>query len=159
MSEWEKKREIMLHYDQTATGYDTQYSEEQKAKIEAALDLLRLTDNSLVLDMGCGTGLLFPYIAEKIELLVGIDLSLNLLKQAKKRMKNYSNTHIILADADLTPFQNQIFHTAFAITLMQNMPNPPATVKEIERITKPKSTIVLTTLKKKFAPEAILKLI
>ena len=75
MSEWKKKREVMLHYDQTAASYEAQYAEEQDAKMEAALSGVYLKENSLILDVGCGTGLLFPHIADKARLLVGIDTS------------------------------------------------------------------------------------
>jgi ubiquinone/menaquinone biosynthesis C-methylase UbiE len=159
MSEWKKKREAMLHYDQTAASYDSHYSEEQNAKLKAALEIVPVTDNSSVLDIGCGTGLLFPYVANKAKLLVGIDISPKLLKQAKKRARQHPSTHLILADADKTPFKNQTFQNLFAITLLQNMPDPTATLKEMKRITKPEATIVLTTLKKKFTQKAIIKLL
>ena len=155
MRGWKKKREIMLHYDQTADSYDAQYAEEQNTKKRTALSNVHLRENSLILDMGCGTGLLFPHIADKAKLLVGIDFSKNLLRQAKKRAKQHPNITLIQADADNTPFKNQTFHITFAITLLQNMPDPTATLKETERIAKPKATIILTALKKKFTQKAI----
>ena len=159
MDEWKKKREVMLHYDQTAGGYDAQYAEEQNAKMEVALSNITLKKNNILLDMGCGTGLLFPYIADKTQLLIAIDISRKLLKQAKKRAKQHPNIALIQADADHTPFKNQTFHTLFAITLLQNMPNPTATLREIERITRPEATIGLTILKKKFTQNAITELL
>ena len=159
MGEWKKKREVMLHYDQTAASYDAQYSEEQNAKMKAALGNIVLKKNNTVLDMGCGTGLLFPYIADKAQRLIAIDISRTLLKQAKKRAKQHPNIALIQADADHTPFKNQTFHAVFAITLLQNIPNPTATLEEIERITRPEATIGLTTLKKKFTQKAITDLL
>ncbi len=159
MDEWKKKREVMLYYNQTAAGYDAQYAEEQNMKIRAALSNVHLKENRLILDMGCGTGLLFPYIADKAKLLVGIDTSAKLLKRAQKRARQNPNVTLIQADADHTPFKNQTFHIVFAITLLQNMPDPTATLKEIGRITKPKAVIILTTLKKKFTQKAIIKLL
>ena len=159
MGEWQKKREVMLHYDQTAGGYDAQYAEEQNAKMEAALSNIALKKTNTVLDVGCGTGLLFPHIAHKIQRLIAIDISRTLLKQAKKRAQQHPNIALIQADADHTPFKNQAFHTVFAVTLLQNMPNPIATLREMERITRPEATIGLTTLKKKFTQKAITELL
>ena len=159
MVEWEGKREVMRHYNQTAASYDAQYAKEQNTKIRAALSNVHLKENSLILDMGCGTGLLFPYIGKKAKLLVGMDISAKLLKQAKKRAKQHPNITLIQVDADHTPFKNQTFHIVFAITLLQNMPDPAATLKEIGRITKPKAIIILTTLKKKFIQKAVMKLL
>jgi len=149
----------MLHYDQTAASYEAQYAKEQDAKIEAALSGVYLKENSLILDMGCGTGLLFPHIADKTRFLVGIDTSAKLLKQAQKRARQHLNITLIRADADHTPFRNQTFHILFAITLLQNMPDPTATLKEMGRITKPEATIVLTALKKRFTRRAITQLL
>jgi len=159
MGEWKKKRAVMLHYDQTAASYDAQYAEEQNAKMEAALSNIVLKRNSIVLDAGCGTGLLFPYIADKLQRLIAIDISRKLLTKAKKYAKQHPNIALIQADADHTPFKNQTFHTVFAITLLQNMPKPTATLREIERITRPEATIGLTTLKKKFTQKAITELL
>lgn len=159
MGEWKEKREVMLYYDQTAASYDAQYAEEQNMKIRAALSNVHLKESSLMLDMGCGTGLLFPYIADRAKLLVGIDTSAKLLKQAQKRAKQYLNVALIQADADHTPFKNRTFHNLFVITLLQNIPDPTATLKEIGRITKPEATIILATLKKKFTQKAVMKLL
>ena len=159
MQEWDKKRETMRHYDHLAQVYDAQYSEEQKAKIEAALKNTKLNQNELVLDVGCGTGLLFQHIARSAKLVVGIDVSSKILQEARKRIEQLPKTAIIRADADYTPFQNQTFDQIFAITLLQNMPNPAETLAEIKRVNKPKSTIVVTGLKKKFAPERFIELL
>ena len=65
MSEWNKKRRIMRRYDQSAKVYDAQYREEQEAKIRTAMNNLTLSRDSVILDAGCGTGLLFGHVAEK----------------------------------------------------------------------------------------------
>jgi ubiquinone/menaquinone biosynthesis C-methylase UbiE len=150
MSEWKKKRSIMRRYDSTAQIYDMRYAEEQTAKIEAALEELKIEKPDLVLDVGCGTGILFDYVAEKTEAIVGVDISRKILLQAKKRAKNFQNIHLILADADNIPIRENVFTHVFGITLLQNMPNPTKTLKEIRRVAKENSTIVVSGLKKAF---------
>jgi len=159
MQEWNKKHKAMRHYDQLAPVYDIQYAEEQNAQIEAALNNTKPNENELVLDLGCGTGLLLEHIAKSTRLLVGIDISPKILQEAKKRAKRFPNTAIIRADADHTPLQNRTFDHVFAVTLLQNMPNPIKTIKEIKRISKPQSAIVLTGLKKKFSQESFMNLL
>jgi len=159
MQEWKKKRKTMHHYDHVAPFYNAQYAEEQKAKIETALRNTNLKEGALILDMGCGTGILFPYIANSAKLLLGIDTSPKILQEAKKRAKQLPNTAILRADADYTPFQNQTFDHIFAITLLQNMPNPLKTLQETKRISKPRSTIIITGLKKKFTERAFTELL
>jgi len=153
MAEWNEKRNVMCHYNQLSRVYDRQYANEQKTKIEATLENVSLNKKDFVLDVGCGTGLLFPYIANRVQFIIGIDISRKLLKKARTRRKCYPNTHILLADADHLPFQNQIFHRIFAITLLQNIPKPFATLQEIKRVSKNDATITVTGLKKKFTKE------
>jgi len=153
MSEWDKKRGVMHRYDLTAHIYDMQYAEEQTAKIGAALEGLKMEKHSLVLDAGCGTGLLFGYVADKAEATVGLDISRKILLQAKKRVKNFQNIHLILADADNMPLNENIFSHVFGITLIQNMPNPAKTLNEIRRVAKENAVIVVTGMKKAFTLE------
>jgi len=148
MADWNKKREVMQHYDNIASVYDMQYAEEQGAKIKAVLDEINLQPDNIILDIGCGTGTLFKHIKNSTKLLIGLDISLSLLIKAKTQAKQYRNTNVIRAEADHTPFKNKTFHTIFAITLLQNMPNPAATLREIKRISKDNVTIAVTMLKK-----------
>jgi len=159
MREWKEKRGTMRHYDQQAAIYDVQYLGEQNAKIEDALSSTELKPNEVVLDLGCGTGFLFQHINKSIRLLVGLDISSKALREAKKRTKNMSNIVLVRADADNTPFPNHIFDRVFAITLLQNMPNPLKTISEMKRIGKPQSMFVITGLKKKFTQESFFDLL
>jgi len=159
MTQWKKKRQIMRYYDQSAAVYDAQYYEEQEAKIRVALAELNLTKENLILDAGCGTGLLFPQVAERVKLVVGVDISSRIVKEAKKRVEEYSNTAVIIADTDYTPFPNDIFDAVFAVTLLQNMPEPPQTLNEMKRVTKQNATIVATGLKKAFSRKEFIRLL
>jgi ubiquinone/menaquinone biosynthesis C-methylase UbiE len=159
MTRWKKKRQTMRHYDQSASVYDVQYREEQEAKVRTALTDVVLKNKNLVLDTGCGTGLLFPQIADKVTLVVGLDISRIILQKARKRKKEHANVSLVRADADYTPFQNNVFNVAFAITLLQNMPQPVYTLNEIQRVTEPEATIVVTGLRKAFSEEKFTQLL
>jgi ubiquinone/menaquinone biosynthesis C-methylase UbiE len=159
MQEWDKKHGTMRHYDCQAKVYDAQYLEEQNAKIGSALKTVELRSNELVLDIGCGTGFLFHHINKRVGLLVGMDISKKLLGEAKKHTKNLPNVLLVRAEADNTPFQNHFFDKIFAMTLLQNMPDPTTTILEIKRISKPEAAFVLTGLKKKFTRESFVDLL
>jgi len=149
----------MHHYNFLAPIYDTQYSEEQDAKMKAALSNIKLKKDSLVLDAGCGTGLLFKHVGRPAKLLVGLDISSRILREAKKRAKKLPTTAVVRADADFTPFKNNVFDATFAITLLQNMPDPLVTLHELKRVSKDHAFIVATGLKKEFSREAFVKLL
>jgi len=159
MVEWKKKRDVMRNYDHLAGIYDAQYSEEQNEKMKAALRSVDVKDDDYVLDLGCGTGLLFEHVGNRAKLLVGLDVSTKILNGAKKRAKRFPNVAVLRADADLTPFPNEIFDAIFAITLLQNMPNPLSTLQEIKRISKHHAFIAITGLKKEFTLDAFTRLL
>jgi len=154
MNEWKEKRRIMRRYDLTAHIYDMRYAEEQTAKIKAVLESVNIGKGCLVLDVGCGTGLLFDHVVKKAEEIVGLDISRKILLQAKNRSRNFANTSLILADADNLPFKNEVFSHVFAITLIQNTPNPVKTLDELKRVAIKDAVIVVTGLKGKFSLEA-----
>jgi len=159
MSEWVKKRRIMQQYDSTAHLYDMRYAEEQAAKIEAALKSVCVEKDAVVLDVGCGTGLLFDYIADRSKTIVGLDISRKILLQAKKRSEKFVNVHLIWADADNIPLKNNVFSYVFAVTLIQNVPNPFKTFDEVKRVARREAVIVVTGLKKKFSLEIFERLL
>ena len=147
VNQWSKKRSVMRRYDLTAQMYDQRYSEEQKAKYKAALEGLNITHCSKVLDVGCGTGMFFNYVSEMADLVVGVDVSRQLLLQAKKRANQHSNVYVVQADADHLPMKNDCFDAVFAFTLLQNIPKPVETLLEIRRAAKHNAKIVVSGLK------------
>ncbi len=159
MSEWDKKLEVMQLYDSTAHLYDMRYAEEQKAKFEAALKNLGKDRYGLVLDAGCGTGLLFHHVALNSETIIGLEISGKILLKAKERAKNFKKVHLILADADHMPFEENSFDTVFVFTLIQNMPDPSKTLKEVKRVAKDNAVFIITGLKKAFSLENLEKLL
>jgi ubiquinone/menaquinone biosynthesis C-methylase UbiE len=158
MNAWSKKRDVMRRYDATAQIYDVRYAEEQTAKIEAALRHVN-ADISIVLDAGCGTGILFSHIADKALMTVGLDSSRRTLLKARERTKNYAGVHLLLADADNMPLKGGIFDVVLAVTLIQNIPNPAQTLNEIKRVASGKSLIVVTGLKKVFKRSSLERLL
>lgn len=159
MLEWKAKKQTMRHYELQADIYDVQYIDEQKAKIKEILRFMKLEKSDCVLDLGCGTGFLFNHISEKVELLLGLDISQKCLKLAKKRIEYFPNVHLIRADADNMPFYDNIFDKVFVITVLQNMPEPKTTIKEIKSKSKSHSIFAVTGLKKKFTQKKFVSLL
>ena len=159
MQNWKQKRGTMKHYDLQAAIYDKQYLEEQNAKIDAALKSIKFISKELILDIGCGTGFLFPRINKKVGHLVGAELSLQALHEAKKRTKTMSNVFLVQADADNLPFPDHLFESAFAVSVLQNMPKPSKTLTEMKRACKSQAQFVVTGLKKKFTQKKFVKLL
>ncbi|UCE16802.1 MAG: methyltransferase domain-containing protein, partial [Candidatus Bathyarchaeota archaeon] len=132
---------------------------EQDAKMKMALSCTAFKKDSLVLDVGCGTGLLFERVGKSVRLLVGLDISSRILKEAKRRVKRFPTTAVVRADADFTPFRSDVFDVTFAMTLLQNVPDPLVALREMKRVSKDRAFIAITGLKKEFSREAFVKLL
>jgi ubiquinone/menaquinone biosynthesis C-methylase UbiE len=144
---WRSKRKVMHAYDVTAEIYDERYSSEQHLKYWKTLENVDV-DGATVLDVGCGSGMFFPEVADKAETVVGVDVSKKLLIKAKANAA--ANVQVVQADADHLPFADATFHSAFSFTVLQNMPKPAKTLQEIKRATKKDGKIAVTGLKKAF---------
>jgi len=79
------KREVKDSYnDLGGRLYDLRYEEEQRRKYETMLAEVEVNEREIILDDGCGTGLLFEYIDATI---IGLDVSSGLLSIALSRIQ------------------------------------------------------------------------
>ncbi len=159
--DWKVKLDVIRHYDKFAKIYNTLYGYEQELKIREILKFLNMRKDDIVLDAGCGTGLLFNHISDSSKLIVGVDLSSIALKIALDhiRRRRLDNVSLIRADVDFLPFKDEVFDKVFAVTLLQNMPNPALTIREIMRVVKNRSIFIITGLKKFFSKDDFLRLL
>ena len=149
MTDWKDKRRVKRRYDLTSEMYEGLYAEEQKAKYKAALENLEFA-GGVVLDLGCGSGLLFNEVSSQSKMIVGLDISGKLLLKAKDQADKSKKVFVLQADADHLPFKDASFDVIFAFTVLQNLPKPDVTLKELERVNKRGGRIVVTGLKKAF---------
>ena len=137
-----KKHEIQRRYDCTAYLYNRRYREIQKKKYEEVLSYLK--NAGLILDVGCGTGMFTKLLVQRAHFVVGVDLSLGMLHAAGDMPRGVS---LVQADADHLPFQDGTFDVVVSITLLQNMPDPGSTVRELARVLKRGGLLIVSTLR------------
>jgi ubiquinone/menaquinone biosynthesis C-methylase UbiE len=154
-NKWSKKRSVMRRYNLTAQIYDERYREEQEAKYKAALNDLSINNESVVLDVGCGTGLFFSSVSVLANTVIGADVSKELLLLAKRQRGKSENVFLVLADADHLPFKKDVFDFVFAFTVLQNMPRPEETLTEFKYSAKHNCRFVITGLKAAISLESL----
>ncbi len=89
------------HYRAVASGYDA-WTAAGQAYRERAVEMLAPASGSVVLDMGCGTGLNFAGLEEAIGprgRLIGIDLSSDMLARAHERVQRHGWHNVTLLEA------------------------------------------------------------
>ena len=150
MTIWKDKLKIMKRYDLTAKMYDERYADEQKGKYKIALENVNITRGA-ILDVGCGSGLFFTQVAVQADFVVGVDISSKLLVKSKEQARVFQNVFVLQADADHLPFRDGFFDDVFAFTVLQNMPKPAETLRELKRVAKLGSRVIVSGLKKAFS--------
>jgi len=109
-----------------------------------------------VLDVGCGVGRWSLELALRVQLLVGIDIALNMVKEAKTRLLSVDNALFIVATASNLPFKDSSFDSVLSVTVLQHITNRSEFIKsctEIVRVTKSRGKIILleTSPKKSYS--------
>lgn len=146
------KNEARRRYEATVRVYEKRYSDIQTAKVKEVLKRFRGASFGLVLDVGCGPGLLLPFLPECE--VVCLDFSLGMLKVIREKK---FGCFLVLADSDRLPFRDSVFDCVFSFTVLQNLPDPLASLRELRRVVKRGGKVVVTVLKKRFDGETLKK--
>ncbi|MGQ9759707.1 MAG: class I SAM-dependent methyltransferase [Candidatus Methanomethylicaceae archaeon] len=147
------KRELIRDYNATAHLYDERYRQEQILKIGFLLGKIRPKEDNVLLDVGCGTGLLFEFVNCKF--IVGIDISINMLKEARKRAGK--NVELILGDAEFLPIKSGSADIVMSITVAQLFMDQERFMSEVKRSLKRGGVFGISLLRKAKVPGTIPK--
>lgn len=136
------KHGVKKKYDRTASFYNQRYGVIQENKYKK---MINFPVKGKVLDIGCGTGLLYDFL--ECSSYVGTDLSLEMVKKGRF-------TNKILADCELLPFKGSVFDFVFSFTVLQNLPSYKM-ISEAYRVLKRDGIFVLTTLRKSYKEDLL----
>ncbi len=157
-----KTVDMGFKYNSTSQYYDNRYANIQLEKYQYILKDFNLK-NTVILDAGCGTGLLYSFISEKKShrqfttlQYVGIDVSKEMLTRFKKRIKKlYSNeilVELVLGDIQNLPFRKNAFNVVLSVTAIQNLENLEQGLIELLNSTKQSCELRISVLNKKDIP-------
>ncbi len=112
---------------------------------ELLLELLDPQPGERILDAGCGSGIFTGRVLARGATVVGLDLSLPMLHAALRR---HAGARFLGLCADLSalPCADGCFDRVWSMTAIEFIEDAARTLAELERVTRPGGTIVVTTL-------------
>ena len=90
------------HYNQLAEVYDKKWKEYNNKTAEEIIKNLDLKENLKILDAGCGTGILIEKLLKLNPnvIVLGVDISKEMLIRAKQRLIGYKNVKLLKKDIE-----------------------------------------------------------
>lgn len=130
-------------YDRYSKFYDFIFGKVFHSGREMAPELLKLSAGTQLLEVGVGTGLSLPMLPRNIEI-TGIDLSENMLEQAKKRVAELGirNVKLMKMNALEQEFPDNSFDRVLAAYIVSTVPDPVKLVEEMKRVCRPDGYLV-----------------
>ncbi|MEM4702337.1 MAG: methyltransferase domain-containing protein [Archaeoglobaceae archaeon] len=119
------------------------YSKEMRRKV---IEMAELSRDSLVVEIGSGTGYTTEGIAEIVppERIFCVDITPEQIKRAKNTIK----ATFIIGDAENLPFKDNVFDSAISAGSIEYWPNPLKGIKELVRVTKSDGKVVILAPRK-----------
>ena len=136
--------DIRAAYKRWAGFYDIVFGGVSAIGRRRAVELANRMPGSRVLEVGVGTGLALPHYLP-MKRVTGIDLSAEMLAQARKRVASTGLANVEALhemDAEATDFEDAAFDIAVAMFVASVVPHPRALLAEMRRVVRPGGNIL-----------------
>lgn len=127
------------YFESFADEWDKMFTAEDLEILEFLINSFGIKEGDKVVDMGCGTGVLFDFLRRKVGgkgIIVGVDFSTRMLHKAKM---NFPFNNIIAIDGDVeeVPLKTDHFDVAISFAAFAHFPHQELVIREAARILKP----------------------
>lgn len=140
----EDKRRARVLYKYLSRVYDRInpfiWTEEMRAE---AIEMLRISQRDVVLDVGCGTGYATEALLERSNSVHGLDQSVHQLEQAWMKLGKHDPVSFYIGDAEQLPFRDATFDVVWSSGSIEYWPNPIATLAECRRVANPGGQVLV----------------
>ena len=124
---------VIDFFDRCAPTWDAEMIRNEDA-IRAILDNAGIRAGIDVLDVACGTGVLFPdYLARGVASVTGIDISPEMAKRARAK---FPQADVVCGDVEAYPFERQ-FDAMMVYNAFPHFPEPARLIERLAALVKP----------------------
>jgi ubiquinone/menaquinone biosynthesis C-methylase UbiE len=130
-------------FDRAASDWDLMFTAEDLDRLRHIIQRLEIKTGMNVLDLGCGTGILFDLSRREVGtsgFITGVDFSLKMACQARRNFP-FPNVGVIDADASCLPFAENAFDMAIAFSSFPHFADQRKALAELHRVLKPGATV------------------
>ena len=135
-------------FDLLASEWDLMFTTEDLERLSHIVDKLEADHGMNVIDLGCGTGILFDMIRRKVGpqgSVTGVDFSLRMVLKAHRNFP-FSNVNCIDGDVAALPFRTDYFDLGVAFSAFPYFSNKQQAVDEVHRVLKENSKFYIIHL-------------
>ena len=130
-----KKSDVIEFFDRCAPNWDADQIPKD-AIINRILDNANVGENLDVLDVACGTGVLFPFYLERnVRSVTGIDISHEMARLAAEKHRDAENIRVICGDVEETRFDKQ-FDSVMVYNAFPHFPDPERLIATLASLLK-----------------------
>lgn len=127
------KQDVIAFFDHLAPQWDADMIRHDDV-IQRILDAAHVIPSVDVLDVACGTGVLFPdYLDRKVGSLTGIDISPEMVKIAREK---FPQVEVLCADVEEAQFDKK-FDCIMVYNAFPHFPNPEHLIQVLSDLLKP----------------------
>ena len=135
-------------FDKLAAEWDFMFTAVDLEFLSRIVDNLDVSEGMDILDIGCGTGILFDMLRRKVGpegSITGIDFSFEMAQKAHRNFP-FKNVNVVDADAITLPFADSTFDMAVAFAAFPHFSDQRKALDETHRILKSKSNFYIIHL-------------
>lgn len=146
----DRHEETLQFFEKVAEDWDDLRSEYFGLRVRNRALAGLIPSNWTVADIGCGTGFLLLAVAPLVKKAIGIDVSSEMLRVARRkaRERGMKNIDFIQCPMDEILLKDKVLDGLTASMVLHHAPDPVKTVKEWARILKPGGKVSLVELEK-----------
>lgn len=137
-----EKEEIIAFFDTIASHWDEDMIRDDEV-IDVILNHAEVKSGNYVLDVACGTGVLFPdYLNRDVALVTGVDISSEMVKIATKKYAKEQKIQVLCNDIETMPLE-QIYDNAVVYNAFPHFPEPDRLLQALVRCVKVGGTVTI----------------